>query len=107
MCREATARVLALLNQLEIELLPVTVDKVASLGCNILALGGMRVISTGSAPRVDDVLRARGIQVDAVELDDFTQCGVGVHCLTMPLRRDPPDHKTTFCSQPNFETSGP
>jgi N-dimethylarginine dimethylaminohydrolase len=81
---------LALLDQLNVELLPVTLDEVSSLGCNILALGGRRIISTGSAPRIDDLLRERGFEVSTVELDEFTQCGGGVHCLTMPLRRDTP-----------------
>lgn len=82
---------LALLDQLNVELVPVNVDEVASLGCNVLALGGRRIISTGSTPRVDDLLRKRGFNVDAVALDEFTQCGGGVHCLTMPLRRHTPD----------------
>lgn len=82
---------LALLDQLDIALLPVTADEVASLGCNVLALGGMRIISTGSAPRIDDLLREHGFDVETVALDEFTQCGGGVHCLTMPLRRNMPE----------------
>jgi N-dimethylarginine dimethylaminohydrolase len=34
-------------------------------------------------------MRKRGFEVITVALDEFTQCGGGVHCLTMPLvRRD-------------------
>jgi N-dimethylarginine dimethylaminohydrolase len=80
----------AMLERLEIELLPVTPEEVASLGCNVLALGGKRILSTGSAPRVDGLLRKRDFEVEAVALDEFTQCGGGVHCLTMPLRRSDP-----------------
>src|SRR4028118_794477 len=82
---------LALLDQLNVELVPVNVDEVATLGCNVLALGGKRIISTGSAPRVDDLLRQRGFAVKVVQLDEFTQCGGGVHCLTMPLSRNSPE----------------
>lgn len=85
---------LALLDDLGIELLSVTPDEVATLGCNVLALGGKRVITTGSAPRVDGLLRQRGFEVDAVALDEFTQCGGGVHCLTMPLSRASPERFT-------------
>jgi N-dimethylarginine dimethylaminohydrolase len=73
--------------RLGIEVVPVEQAEVSSLGCNILSLGGQRIISTGSAPRVDAALRSLGFEVRTVALDEFTQCGGGVHCLTMPLRR--------------------
>jgi len=79
----------ALLGELGIELIPVAADEVSTLGCNVLALGDRRIVSTGSAPRVDDELRHRGFEVHPVALDEFTRCGGGVHCLTMPLRRRP------------------
>lgn len=82
---------LNLLGELGIELLPVRLEEVSTLGCNLLALGGKRIISSGSAPRVDDLLRQRGFEVDVVQLDEFTQCGGGVHCLTMPLSRNSPE----------------
>ena len=78
---------LGLLARLGIEIIPVGADEVATLGCNVLALGRGRILSTGSAPRIDAAMRARGFEVIAVPLDEFTQCGGGVHCLTMPLRR--------------------
>jgi len=81
---------LDMLDRLGIELIDVTAAEVATLGCNILSLGGKRVISTGSAPRVDRLLEQRGYEVQALALDEFTQCGGGVHCLTMPLRRNSP-----------------
>jgi N-dimethylarginine dimethylaminohydrolase len=73
--------------RLEIEIVPVDAGEVASLGCNVLALGGRRILSSGGAPRVDELLRLRGYEVFTVSLDEFTKCGGGVHCLTMPLRR--------------------
>jgi N-dimethylarginine dimethylaminohydrolase len=75
------------LARLEIEVIPVDAEEVAGLGCNVLALGGRRVLSSGSAPRVDQLLRLRGYEVFTLALDEFTKCGGGVHCLTMPLRR--------------------
>jgi len=82
---------LTLLQKLQIEVLPVTLSEVATLGRNVLALGGRRVVSSGSAPRVDELLRRRDFVVQAVKLDEFTQCGGGAHCLTMPLARKSPE----------------
>lgn len=81
---------LSMLEELGVELLPMDAAAVSSLGCNVLALGKRRVVSTGSAPQIDQALRERGYEVHAVALDEFTRCGGGVHCLTMPLRRSPP-----------------
>jgi N-dimethylarginine dimethylaminohydrolase len=85
---ELDALFLEELARLRIELVPVTREEVASLGCNVLALGGRRIVSSGGAPRVDQLLRLRGYEVHTVVLDEFTRCGGGVHCLTMPLRRE-------------------
>lgn len=79
----------AMIRGIGIGIVPVHEDEVASLGCNVLSLGRRRIISTGSAPRVDEAVRALGFEVLTVPLGEFTQCGGGVHCLTMPLRRQP------------------
>lgn len=78
-----------MLGGLGIDIVPVREEEIASLGCNVLSLGHRRILSTGSAPRVDAAVRARGFEVLTVPLGEFTQCGGGVHCLTMPLRRQP------------------
>ena len=78
-----------MIRSFRITIVPVRGDEVASLGCNVLALGRRRIVSTGSAPRVDEAVRALGFEVLTVPLGEFTQCGGGVHCLTMPLRRQP------------------
>ncbi|WP_338503532.1 arginine deiminase family protein [Sphingomonas kaistensis] len=77
----------AMICELGITIVPVHEEEIASLGCNVLSLGRRRIISTGSAPRVDAAVRALGFEVLTVPLGEFTQCGGGVHCLTMPLRR--------------------
>ncbi|MGF1607894.1 MAG: dimethylarginine dimethylaminohydrolase family protein [Kiloniellales bacterium] len=58
------------------------------LGCNLLALGGHRVVSPRHSQHLNGRLRAEGLAVFDPELDLFTQGGGGVHCMTMPLRRD-------------------
>lgn len=79
----------AMLRKLGIDIVSVRAEEIGTLGCNVLSLGGRRIVSTGSAPRVDAELSSRGFEVLTASLGEFTQCGGGVHCLTMPLRRDP------------------
>jgi N-dimethylarginine dimethylaminohydrolase len=78
---------LARLSELGIDLIAVGYKEARRLGCNLLALGGKRVVTAGTCSRVDAELAARGYRAIAVDLAEFTLCGGGVHCLTMPLRR--------------------
>ncbi len=59
-----------------------------SLGCNILALGGGRVISARGSARLNAALRAEGLEVLDPDLSLFTAGGGGPHCLTCPLKRE-------------------
>lgn len=59
-----------------------------ALGCNILALGGGRVVSARGSAALNAALRAEGLTVLDPELGLFTAGGGGPHCLTCPLRRD-------------------
>lgn len=72
---------------LGIELLPLAYDEARRLGCNLLSLGGRRIVSAATCPRLDQALAARGYRPLPLDLSEFTMCGGGVHCLTMPLRR--------------------
>jgi N-dimethylarginine dimethylaminohydrolase len=77
------------LDGLGIDLMPVGYKEARKLGCNLLSLGGKRVITAGSCSRIDAELAVRGYRSIAVDLSEFIQCGGGVHCLTMPLKREP------------------
>ncbi len=79
----------ARLRDLGIELIPVPYTAARRLGCNLLSLGDRRVITAGTCASADQALASRGYKVIQVELDEFLQCGGGVHCLTMPLDRAP------------------
>ncbi len=70
-----------------IDLMPVTYKEARRLGCNLLALGNRRVLTAGTCSRLDAELAVRGYRAIAVDLSEFTLCGGGVHCLTMPMRR--------------------
>lgn len=72
-----------------IEMIAASADEVRSLSANLLSLGGGRVVSTRGSERLSALLEKRGIEVFGVEIDQFTRCGGGPHCLTMPLARLP------------------
>ncbi|MCG8358712.1 MAG: arginine deiminase family protein [Kiloniellales bacterium] len=71
-----------------IRLVPVHYKETMQLGCNLLALGGHRVISPRHNAKLNERLRAEGLAVFDPELDLFTKGGGGVHCMTMPLKRE-------------------
>ena len=77
------------IQELGIDLVPVTYGEVQKLGGNLLSLGDERVLSSSDNVRVNGALERRGYRVIAAEIDQFTRCGGGVHCLTMPLSRLP------------------
>lgn len=73
-----------------IRLLPVTyAEAMRDMGCNVLSLGGGRVVSPKHCIRINQMLRAEGLRVLEPELDQFSQGGGSIHCMTMPLRRRP------------------
>ncbi len=69
-----------------IDLLPVSYKAARRLGCNVLSLGGGRILAAKGA-ELATMLPAEGYSVTELELDQFTNCGGGVHCLTLPLAR--------------------
>lgn len=77
------------LRERQIRLIPVSYKDVMQLSCNVLSLGNERVLSAAHSENVNAALRAEGLEVIETPLDLFTAGGGGVHCLTMPLRRDP------------------
>jgi N-dimethylarginine dimethylaminohydrolase len=62
--------------------------EVMAMSCNLLALGGGRVISPAHSVRINGELRARGVTVFDPPLDLFAAGGGSVHCMTMPLKRE-------------------
>ena len=70
-----------------IEIVPVSYRDTMALGCNVVALGGDRVISTAQSRDLNARLRAQGIEVYDPDVSMFTLGGGGVHCMCMPLNR--------------------
>ena len=72
----------------KIEIVPVSYPDTMTLGCNVMALGNDRVLSTAVNTDLNDRLRALGFTVYDPDVDIFTRGGGGVHCMAQPLRRD-------------------
>ena len=77
------------LNDRQIQVIHASYAEVMAMSCNLLALGNDRVISPLHSSRLNAALRAEGLTVLDPELDEFARGGGSVHCMTMPLRRDP------------------
>ena len=75
------------LRRLGLDLIEASTDEVARLGVNLLSLGGRRVVAAAGGNRLNAILAKHGFEVIPVEIDQFTRCGGGPHCLTMPLAR--------------------
>lgn len=82
------ASFVARLRELGIALIDMPAASVPQLGCNILALGGKKIIASEDDEAVSR-LRARDYHVETVDVSQFTRCGGGIHCLTLPVRRVP------------------
>ncbi len=72
-----------------IEIVPVSFRETMALGCNVVALGNEKVLSTEAAPELNGKLRALGMTVYDPDMSQFQLAGGGVHCMCQPLRRDP------------------
>ena len=72
-----------------IEVVPVSFRETMGLGCNVVALGNDRVLSSTAAPELNARLRALGFEVFDPDMSQFQLAGGGVHCMCQPLRREP------------------
>jgi arginine deiminase len=81
----------ARLGSLGVGTIPATLDEVADLGANLLCLGGGRILAPAGNRQLNTILGRSGFEVIPVEADQFTRCGDGLHCLTMPLARERDD----------------
>jgi N-dimethylarginine dimethylaminohydrolase len=70
-----------------IELLPVGCAEAHGLGCNVVSIDGRTILIGEDQTRLHGELTAAGYTVVPLPISQFTACGGGVHCLTMPLAR--------------------
>ena len=71
-----------------IEIIPATFKETMALGCNVVALGNDRVLSTAGAKDLNAKMRAMGFTVYDPDMTMFTWAGGGVHCMCQPLNRE-------------------
>ena len=87
-CLETTDDdVVAWLRAKKIEIIPASFKETMALGCNVVALGGDRVLSTAGAKDLNVKMKAAGFKVYDPDMTMFTWAGGGVHCMCQPLRR--------------------
>lgn len=78
---------IAELKRRKFELIPVDSPDVFKHGCNAQALGDERVLAIEKNGHINDKMRALGLTVIDVPLDQILHAGGGIHCLTQPLKR--------------------
>jgi N-dimethylarginine dimethylaminohydrolase len=89
-CVETTdPAVVTWLRSKRIEVVEVGFRETIGLGCNVVALGRDRVLSSAFAVDLNAKLRALGLEVLDPDMSQFQLAGGGVHCLCQPLARDP------------------
>ena len=89
-CLETTEDdVVQWLRDRQIEIIPASFAETMALGCNVVALGNEKVLSTASATDLNAKMRAIGLEVYDPDMTMFTWAGGGVHCMCQPLQRDP------------------
>ena len=76
------------LRERQIEIIPATFAETMALGCNVVALGNEKVLSTAGATDLNEKMRAIGLTVYDPDMSMFTWAGGGVHCMCQPLRRE-------------------
>ena len=58
-----------------------------NLGCNLMSMGNDRIVAPRSSTVLVEKLRALGFDVAAVDTDEISKTGGGIHCMAQALRR--------------------
>lgn len=69
------------------EIIDVPFQDTMALGCNMMSLGEGKVIAPESSRTLIDQLKARGFEVAAVQTDEISKTGGGIHCMAQALKR--------------------
>ena len=72
-----------------IDWIEATYAEVMAMSCNLLSLGANRVLSPQHSVRINGELTRRQVEVFDPPLEMFSLGGGSIHCMTMPLRREP------------------
>ena len=78
---------LQMLRRRNFELIPVASEDMYKHGCNVQCIGDGKVIAIKKNKHINDKMRALGLEVIDVPLDQILHAGGGPHCLTQPIER--------------------
>lgn len=75
------------IEEMGIEIIPVSEESIYEHGCNLQAIGNHKVISLKRNKIVNEELRKRGMDVIELDITEVLKAGGGPHCMTFPLER--------------------
>jgi len=70
------------------EIIDVPFQDTMALGCNMMSLGGDKVIAPSSSTTLIENLTSRGFEVASVDTAEISKTGGGIHCMAQALRRE-------------------
>lgn len=82
-------QLLRCLHDRKIKVIDVSYQQAMALGCNVMSLGGGRVLLPAENSALVDACRAEGLTVFAPDVSAITVVGGGIHCMSLALRREP------------------
>ncbi|MEM7194697.1 MAG: arginine deiminase family protein [Pseudomonadota bacterium] len=89
-CLESTDdEIISWLKSKNIEIVSVPFKDTLDLGCNVVALGGDRILLPEKSTVLKQKARSLGLEVYDPDVSMITPGGGGVHCMCQALRRDP------------------
>ncbi len=89
LCAEAVeSSFIAWLRSRNIRTIDISYRDAMEMGCNVVALGGGRVLIPASCKDLVGICRAEGLTVLDPDVSMIAAAGGGIHCLCQPLRRD-------------------
>ena len=78
---------LQMLKRRNFELIPVDSEDMYKHGCNVQCIGNGKVVAIEKNKHINDKMRALGLDVVDVPLNQILHAGGGPHCLTQPIER--------------------
>ncbi|MFQ9178911.1 MAG: arginine deiminase family protein [Eggerthella lenta] len=84
--RPAAYNFLQMLKRRNFELIPCASED-SKHGCNVQCIGNGKVVAIEKNKHINDKMRALGLDVIDVPLDQILHAGGGPHCLTQPIER--------------------
>lgn len=88
-CLECTdPAIVTWLKSKNIEIVPVPFQDTVTLGCNVMSMGGDRIIAPAHSKSLIEQLKARGFEVAEIDMSEISKTGGGIHCMAQALRRE-------------------